>query len=185
MNYEVEQKFPVDDLGLIEEQLGELDAAIGEPRIEVDLYFNHPIRDFAQTDEAFRLRRIGPVNRITYKGPRLDTTTKTREELELALPEGEATFDGFSALLGALSFVPVGQVRKQRRKAHVDWQDRRIEVSLDEVEGLGTFVELELVVPPEEFEAAKACIGSLAERLGLAESERRSYLCLLLASREA
>jgi len=181
MNYEVEQKFPVDDLAPIEAQLAALGASIAPARVEVDLYFNHPARDFKKTDEALRLRRVGPVNRITYKGPKLDATTKSREELDLALPDGEAAFENFSALLGALGFTPVGEVRKERRKALVDWQDRRVEVSLDRVDRLGTFVELELVVPAEEFDAAKACIASLAERLGLVgRSERRSYLRLLL-----
>ena len=184
MNYEVEQKFPVGDLTLVENKLKALGATISEPRTEVDLYFNHPVHDYAQTDEALRLRRVGAINRITYKGPRIDATTKTREELDLSLPEGEAAFDGFSAMLGLLGFVPISEVRKQRRKAHVDWQNRRIEVSLDEVDRLGTFVELELVVSPDEYEAAKACIGSLAERLELFESERRSYLRLLLESTE-
>ena len=57
MDYEVEQKFPVDDLAPIEAKLSVLGAEISEPRTEVDLYFNHPARDFAQTDEALRLER--------------------------------------------------------------------------------------------------------------------------------
>lgn len=182
MNYEVEQKFPVDNLSAVEESLSKLGAAISDPRIEVDLYFNHPARDFTQTDEALRLRRVGPANRITYKGPKLDATTKSRKELELALPEGEAAFEGFSMLLGTLGFSPAGEVRKQRRKALVDWEGRRVEVLLDRVDRLGTFVELELVVPADEFDAAKACIGSLAARLSLGRGERRSYLQLVLES---
>ncbi|MBN1587937.1 MAG: class IV adenylate cyclase [Pirellulales bacterium] len=182
MNYEVEQKFPVEELAPIETKLAELGASISETRVEVDLYFNHPAREFAQTDEALRLRRVGSVNRITYKGPKLDATTKTREELDLSLVDGEAIFEGFSTLLRTLGFVPVGEVRKERRKAFVEWEGRRVEVSLDRVDRLGTFVELELVVPSEQFEAAKACIGSLADRLELTRSERRSYLRLLVES---
>ena len=52
MSYEVEQKFPVDDLARIEARLRSLGAAISEPRVEVDVYFNHPSRDFAETDAA-------------------------------------------------------------------------------------------------------------------------------------
>ena len=71
-------------------------------RIEVDRYFNHPARDFAETDEALRIRRIGPVNRITYKGPRVDTVTKTRQELELPLVEGEKSAADWITLLEKL-----------------------------------------------------------------------------------
>jgi adenylate cyclase class 2 len=182
MNYEVEQKYPVPTLAPIEAHLADLGVSISDVRVEVDSYYNHPARDFAQTDEALRLRRVGPVNKITYKGPKFDAATKTRKELDLPLPEGEATFENWTAMLDALGFVPVGEVRKQRRKAFVDWEGRRVEISLDSIDTLGTFVELELVVPPEEFEEAKACIASLAKRLELSETERRSYLCLLLAN---
>ena len=182
MDYEVEQKFPVDDLAAVEGRLAALGAEISGPRVETDLYFNHPARDFAQTDEALRLRRVGEQNRITYKGPKLDPTTKSRAELDLPLADGSAAFEGWRAMLAALGFVPVGEVRKERRKAFVAWQGRRVEVSLDRVDQLGTFVELELVVEPDEFEPAKACIASLARRLDLSVTERRSYLCLLLAT---
>ena len=44
-----------------------------------------PCRDFAQTDEALRIRTVGDTSFVTYKGPKLDATTKTRRELELPL----------------------------------------------------------------------------------------------------
>lgn len=180
MNYEVEIKFPVEDISTVEATLAALDASISETRVEVDLYFNHPARDFAQTDEALRLRRTGAVNRITYKGPKVDQLTKTRRELDLPLADGADVFDAWSTMLAALGFTPVGEVRKQRRKAFVPWQGRTVEVSLDRLDRLGTFVELELVVPPDEFDAARACLVALADHLGLVHSERRSYLNLLL-----
>ena len=180
MKYEVEQKFPVDDMRAVEERLGVLGAGIDDERGEVDCYYNHPARDFAETDEALRIRRVGSANRITYKGPRIDKTTKTRRELELPLGDGRAAATDWGTLLKALGFTPVGEVHKRRRKAHVSWQNRTVEVSLDEVMGLGTFVELELVVEEEELDAARRCIAALAVELGLGKSERRSYLRLLL-----
>ncbi len=180
MNYEVEQKFPVADMAALEAELASLGATVSEPRLEVDLYYAHPARDFAKTDEALRIRRRGRSNFITYKGPKLDKTTKTRREIELSLEPGEASAVAWSGLLEALGFTPVAEVRKSRRKAEILWEDRRVEASLDDVERLGTFAELELVVESQGVEAAKACIASLAEALGLAGSERRSYLELLL-----
>ena len=180
MNYEVEQKFPVSDMAALEAKLADLGAGVSEPQVEVDLYFAHPARDFARTDEALRIRRKGPSNFITYKGPKLDKITKTRREIDLSLPRGGESGDTWKELLEALGFTPVAEVRKSRRKAHVRWQGRRVEASLDEVEGVGTFAELELVVGADEMEAAKTVIASLAETLGLVASERRSYLELLL-----
>ena len=189
MTYEVEQKFPVSDMAAVEAALAGVGASISEPRSEVDLYFAHPARDFAQTDEALRIRRKGSAAYITYKGPKIDATTKTRQEIELPLAtddksagrSAEEAAGTWARLLEKLGFTPVAEVRKSRRKAVVPWQGRRIEASLDEVEQVGTFVELELVVDAEELERAKACIASLAARLGLIGSERRSYLELLLA----
>ena len=183
MPYEVEQKFPVADLAALEQRLRETGATISEPQTELDLYFAHPCRNFAETDEALRIRRRGQSSFVTYKGPKLDRTTKTRREIDLPLPQGEDTAEKWIGLLEALGFTPVGEVRKSRRKAHVAWQDRRVECSLDEVDEVGTFVELELVVEAEDIEPVKACIASLAAELGLAESERRSYLELLLGCR--
>jgi adenylate cyclase class 2 len=179
MKYEVEMKFSVADPGVLESRLARLGATISEARSEFDVYFAHPARDFAHTDEALRVRRRGETNFITYKGPKLDATTKTRHEIDLPLPPGEPTAQAWLGLLGALGFTAAGEVRKSRRKAHVDWQGRRVEVSLDEVEGLGTFAELELVVEPSDADAAKACIAALAEELGLRGSIRQSYLELL------
>jgi adenylate cyclase class 2 len=180
MSYEVEQKFPVADLRELETRLRELGATVSESQPEVDLYFAHPARDFAATDEALRIRRKGAASWITYKGAKIDQTTKTREELDLELPPGEAPAGAWRRLLEALGFRPVAEVRKSRRKAAIPWQGRQIEASLDRVEQLGTFAELELVTEAGDVEAAKACIASLAARLGLAQSERRSYLELLL-----
>ena len=182
MKFEVEQKFPVARMAEVEAKLSALGAEVSEPRLEVDLYYAHPARDFASTDEALRIRRVGGANWITYKGPKVDRTTKTRREIELELPPEEAGALAWAGLLEVLGFRPVAEVRKQRRKAFIPWEDRRVEASLDEVDRVGTFVELELVVEPEEVEPAKACIASLAGQLGLAGSERRSYLELLLES---
>jgi adenylate cyclase class 2 len=173
----------VADLGQIAARLTALGSPPGEPACEEDCYYRHPARDFARTDEALRIRRVGSARRITYKGPKLDATTKTRLEIELPLaqePEGAGTWEG---LLDALGFTPVAVVRKRRRKAHVPIGDVPIEVSLDEVEELGTFVELEVVAGAGRMESAKALLAELAVRLGLAGSERRSYLELLLERR--
>ncbi len=180
MNYEVEQKFPVEDLTVLAERMQALGATIGEPQVETDLYFAHPARDFAETDEALRIRHKGEKHFITYKGPKIDQTTKTRQEIDLPLPAEAGTFDAWRGILEALGFSPVAEVHKSRRKAHVAWQGREVECSLDEVDQVGTYVELELVVDAEQLDTARSCIGSLAQELGLSGSERRSYLELLL-----
>ena len=130
-------------------RLAALGAGVSAAEEEVDLYFAHPQRDFAATDEALRLRQKGVQGYITYKGPKIDATTKTRREIELPLGEAAGAVAAWRGLLEVLGFRGVAEVRKSRRKALVSWQDRQVEVSLDVVEGLGTFVELELMADSE------------------------------------
>ena len=42
MRFEVEQKFPVEDLPTLEMKLCRLGAELEEPREEVDRYYRHP-----------------------------------------------------------------------------------------------------------------------------------------------
>ena len=183
MHIEVEQKFAVDDLAGVEQRLRKLGGKDTGTVEQVDEYFNHPSRDFAQTDEALRVRRIGEANFVTYKGPKLDEATKTRRELELPLSPGSVAAADFGQLLVALGFRPVSEVHKKRRTQAVVWEGQDVEVALDEVAGLGTFIELEVSAEEEQVEAAKSSIVSLAAELGLNRNERRSYLELLLAKR--
>lgn len=180
MNFEVEQKFPVANLAAAQAQLQSLGAKFAAPLDQVDRYFAHPARDFATTDEALRIRRVGNENCVTYKGPKLDQTTKTRREIEIPLASGEENLARYSELLRALGFTIVAEVAKRRTPAELRWEGRSVEAALDQVAGVGTFVELEIIADQADLDAARAVIASLAAKLGLSSSERRSYLELLL-----
>ena len=202
--YEVEQKYPVADVKAIEDRLGRLGASWHGTAEQVDRYFNHPSRDFAVTDEALRLRSTAVGVAITWKGPRLDATAKTRREIELplalaavpaaaqavaAVPTAAetlaavpATLDCWTELLEALGFRRVREVAKRRRLATVAWEGAVIEVALDHVADLGDFVELELQADASGIAPAAARIESLARELGCSNAEPRSYLEMLLSN---
>jgi adenylate cyclase class 2 len=184
MRYEVEMKFPAADPVRIERRLRELGAAIGDGAAQSDAYFAHPVRDFSATDEALRLRSAGERNWITYKGPKVDATTKTRREIELPLGAGDATRSEWMTLLEILGFTKVADVRKKRRGFRLEWEGAPLEGSLDVVDGLGDFVELEIVAEAAGVDPARARLAGLARELALGASERRSYLELIL-EREA
>jgi adenylate cyclase class 2 len=186
--YEVELKFPLVDGAAVEATLGRL-AADFRPAIEqADVYFSHPSRDFAQTDEALRLRREGEAVAITWKGPRIGQGAKTRREIELPLAatpsaaSGPATLEAWSDLLTALGFRRVWEVVKRRRPARLLWEGRAVEVAIDRVAGLGDFLELEIVTNAAEIPQAHACLESLAAKIGCGQPERRSYLEMLLST---
>lgn len=179
-NLEVELKFPLlETAAAVVAALNRLGAVWRETITQVDSYFAHPSRDFVTTDEALRLRAIGKQNFITYKGPKLDSTTKTRREIEIEYAAGSTAHQQFTSLLEAVGFRLAGEVRKQRQCGQIPWQGREIELALDEVVELGSFLELELLVPAAELEEAKRALQSLAAELQLGASERRGYLDLL------
>ncbi|HET6404619.1 MAG TPA: class IV adenylate cyclase [Candidatus Thermoplasmatota archaeon] len=132
---EFEVKARVPDPAALLRELG------GPERVEehADLYLAHPARDFAATDEALRLSSRGGRSDITYKGPKLDAGSKARREIVVPVPDAAAA----RAMLEALGFRAVREVRKTRRLFRAEG----FEVALDEVPGLGTYVELERVLP--------------------------------------
>src|SRR3954464_1627785 len=102
MQFEVEQKHRVDDERSLLERLAERGVEIGPPVEQSDKYFAHPCRDFSQTDEALRIRTVGEQSFVTFKGPKIDTTTKTRREIELPLDAGDPRGEKFGELLESL-----------------------------------------------------------------------------------
>ena len=141
-------------------------------------------RDFARTDEALRLRHVGEFNYITYKGPKLDATTKTRREIEIGLADGhQAATDAGRAARGpglhaggrspqaTRSFY--GALARSR-----DWRIAGRRRGLGQFRGTGNHGERARCGS-----GPRACSRLLAGQLGLSNSERRSYLELLLAKR--
>jgi len=185
MTLEVELKFHLPDEVSLRQQLTSLNVTWHDPQVQVDCYFNHPARDFAQTDEALRLRKSGDHNVITYKGPKLDVLTKTRREIELAIAAGDAGLAQFGELLEALGFRRVAEVKKLRTAASCTWQGWPVEIAIDRVDRVGQFVELEIQAEESNLSAARQAILDLATQLQLTESERRSYLHLLLSKSPA
>ncbi len=180
MTYEVELKFPLADKQKLLADLAELNA---RPEVELsqcDRYFAHPCRDFVQTNEAFRIRQSGDKTRLTYKGPLLDEATKTRRELELSLANGQKTAEDMAEMLTLLGFSEVRAVQKTRTPYRLSWQDREMEVTLDHVEELGWFLEIETLAEESDRKQAQAAILSLAKHWNLKTPERRSYLTMLL-----
>ena len=181
--YEVEMKLPAKH-DRVREQLAAMDANhIGEVR-QVDTYYDAPDRDFAETDEAFRVRREtdhagADTERVllTYKGPLVDGSSKTRQEAETRVVDSEA----LEAILAGLGYDPAATVKKERDRYEV--ADCR--VTLDQVTDLGEFVEVEHHDPvtEEDIDGAREVVTDLLASLGLDPdgSIQTSYLGLLLA----
>jgi adenylate cyclase class 2 len=176
---EVEAKIVLEDCNRLDEvkrRLEELGARFDGEVYEEDTYYQHPCRNFAETDEALRLRIADGKVEITYKGPkRVHGGVKEREELTARVVDGAF----MARILERLGFKPVATVRKRRLYYTIEGL---AEISLDTVEGLGCFVEIEYRGRARSAEEAAEAVERLAARLGLDKFPRtvKSYLELLL-----
>ncbi|OYP28856.1 class IV adenylate cyclase [Rhodopirellula sp. MGV] len=191
---EVETKYKIDQPSVVIEKLEQLGAVNEVVESHADTYLRHPCRDFVQTKEALRIRRIDGVASVTYKGPKLaikstghdQSALKARKEIEWCLAPADSDGNQMTELFLSLGFETVATVCKQRRT--FQWpagsDHDGFSVTVDEVEKVGTYAEIELLVDDEKGESVEAAgerIHRLAETLGLDESEKRSYLSLLLS----
>lgn len=163
---EIEIKCYVDSPAEVESLLKTIGAEFVESRSESDIYFNHPSRDFAETDEAFRIRRVNNDCKITYKGPKVSRNTKARIEHETTVGD----FESIRSIISSLGFIESGVIEKERKIFVLG----EAEISIDDVKGLGVFVEIERI--GELKEEIEKELFEIASKLGLVRFERRSYL---------
>lgn len=185
MSLEVEVKVYASDLKGVERKLQTKGAVHLDEIEQSDIYFSSPHHDFERTDEALRLRVEREQNKekryfLTYKGPKIDEKSKTRVEVKVridSIPNAEK-------LLSSLGFEEFGRVNKQRKRYELD----DLEVCLDDVEGLGCFIEVESMrkIPLNTHELAteRDRIIELLNDLSLERFERASYLELLYLSKK-
>jgi adenylate cyclase class 2 len=168
---EVEVKAAIKDIKSIKKSLKELGASFIESREEKDDYYQHPSRDFSKTDEALRMRRVGKQVLLTYKGPKLDKKSKTREEITLDITK-QAKPTEF--LMQRLGFNKAIEVFKQRELYRLEG----FEICLDRVKGLGTYLEIE-GKETKDFKRTRNKALSLLNKLGIKDTTRKSYVELL------
>ncbi|MGC8663431.1 MAG: class IV adenylate cyclase [Thermoplasmata archaeon] len=164
--YEIEIKSKIKSINEFEEKIKKLGAEFVNEVSQLDYYYQHPCKDFKKTDEALRIRIMNDECYITYKGPKIDSETKTREEIEVKVERN------ISDVLESLGFKLAGEVKKIRKV----YRMKDIEISLDDVHNIGYFVELETF---GDYSAGKEKILNIARELGLKDLERKSYFELL------
>jgi adenylate cyclase class 2 len=190
---EVEIKVKISDPNLMRKKFEENNGIYKLSLNHEDTYFNMPkgLRDFRQTDEALRLRKSIEFNRdnkaktqkinnyITYKGKKIDKTTKTREEIEVKITE----IEDMKNILKFLGFREVFTVVKKRELYDFIFNDTRIEALIDYIPVLEQhFVEVELITESyETVDENKEILFKFLSIFGIKKQEsiRKSYLELI------
>ena len=190
---EVEIKVKISDPNQVKKRFEENKGVYKISLNHEDIYFNMPkgLRDFKQTDEALRLRKSIEFNRddkamaqkinyfITYKGKKIDKTTKTREEIEVKINK----IEDMKNLLKLLGFREVFTVTKERELYEFLFKGVKIEALIDYLPILKQyFVEVELMTESyEEIKKSKEILFQFLEKFGITKEEsiRTSYLELI------
>ena len=137
---EVEVKAKIESFDIMRERLENLNAKKVKTEYQEDRYFNSPVKDFAKTDEALRIRKTKTETYerlfITYKGPKIDSESKTREEVEMEIEDENKC----SKIFENLGFNEVRTVIKNREYYKID----NFEISPDDIKGLDPYMEIEI-----------------------------------------
>lgn len=174
MAVEIETKLKVESLAPVEERLRVLGARLMANKAQEDLYFDNAQAQMLTADKCLRVRteitEKTTKTSITYKGPKQASDLKCREEIVLPVSDhGQAT-----ALLLGLDYEQILTVLKHRSL----WFHKKCQICLDQVTGLGSFVEIE--------GPSSDVIHEVQKDLELAHLPhcQESYACLLAESRK-
>ncbi|MHA1860526.1 MAG: class IV adenylate cyclase [Candidatus Asgardarchaeia archaeon] len=174
--YEVEVKIKVNEgeITRIKESIEKLGFKKIYEEFHHDFYFKHPCRDFKERDEALRVRILND-NRciVSYKGPRVKTGDfKVREEIN--------TYADVNVkdLLIKLGFTQIAELKKFREV----YRKEDVSLSIDDVEELGHYIEIETLSKDSDFHDPREKINDLIEKLGLKRENitRETYLEMVL-----
>lgn len=161
-----------------------------------DTYYNMPngLRNFAKTDEAFRIRNSIEFNRnnrknseisrcyLTYKGKKIDKISKSRQEIEVKFDQA----DKLSEILTILGFRKIFTVTKERELYEFEYKENLIEALIDYLPILDThFLEVELIAESiQQLSFKRNLLFEFLSKFGYREEDsiRESYLELIIKS---
>jgi adenylate cyclase class 2 len=184
---EIEIKAKITSVEAMDARITAAGAKFDCDLVHEDYYYDKPAKlvSFARTDEALRLRvsRNETAGKeevfLTYKGPKVDATTKTREEIDVAVADAGKV----RRILVAVGFKEIIAIKKVRKHYH----HGDVSIMIDRVEGLpDPYMEVEiLAADAAELDARREQLFRYLDGMGIPRgaSERKSYLELVLLAR--
>ena len=153
---EVEVKFRV-DFNSARRAIESLGATFIREEIQEDVYLSVPL------PELLRVRRISNLNRsfLTYKRIADPGRNEEFDEVEVEVGDFETTLE----ILRRLGFKEDVWVKKRR----LVYRLGDVTFELSEVEGLGGFLDIEVI--SDDIDEAKRKIWDTARKLGLSEKD--------------
>lgn len=162
MKKEIEVKVSIENTDEVINKLEELGCVFSEPVVQEDTIFinyDRPFIEFTPEDHFLRIRKTKGKAIFTYKQGEEMNSIERETEIEDA--------DQLEDILKFLGFRPEVRVKKVRRKANF----KDYEICLDEVEGLGGFIELEKITD-EDAGMVQSEMMEFLKEIGVNETER-------------
>lgn len=168
-NFEIECKYRISNPAAARKQIAKLKARLIHSGFEQNEFYDQK-KSLLKRCYSLRLR-LHPdgTGKLTLKGPRQKAAAAISKRIEIETP---VHFRDTRKLLLGLGYAKVFAYRKKRATYRLG----NCEITLDQVPGLGHFMEIE---------ASSRQIKMLEKKLGLKpeQAEERSYLQMLLGNR--
>ncbi len=177
---EIEVKAQIEDAEAFMQRLIDLGCSFSEPKTQDDMVWveNTGSLDIFLSNKVFLRIRVQNDAKIILTAKKSKSASgdgsliKREHEVEVN------SIDEARGILDMLGLKEAVRVKKVRRTAHFN----DIEICIDEVEHLGTFVELERIGEANDAERIQKEITAFLETLGVAGSSRvtKGYDILML-----
>ncbi len=165
MRKEIEVKAKVENLDELAHKLEALGCVISEPKRQDDIIFvnySEPYDQAMPGANFLRIRKSGGKILFTVKQPQTNELDCYEREVEISDAD-----EMYQAIL-LLGYHEACRVGKTRRTA----KHGEYEICLDEIDGLGAFVEVEKIAEDVEAEKVQNELFAFLETLGIDENDR-------------
>jgi adenylate cyclase class 2 len=179
---EIEVKAKVADLSAIRARIVALGCTFTDPVVQDDTGYvrNVGSMDAFLGNDVFLRIRVQSDGRVMYTAKKPsrfagDGLAKTEHEVTVSSAEE------LTRILELSGFVRAVHVRKSRQTAHYN----QYEICLDEIEGLGSFIEVEVIGEEVDADSVQQDMRAFLQTLGIrAEDQVRKGYDILILERE-
>jgi len=155
---EIEIKSTFDNKAKLIKALKSIGAQQEKAKHQIDEYYNHPSRDTRKTNEYIRLRyKFGEDKGIFAH--HINISDGVNKEFEVPVENIKI----FKEILKNLNFPLLGTIDKKRDT----FKFKDFIITIDEVKGIGNFLEVELDGEESEINSKKARCVELLEKLNI------------------
>lgn len=162
--HEIELKFKVDNLDKIVNYLESIDCRISNPITQSDSIFVENLENVDSVEGSVWLRIRKTDNTIELNYKKQSAKKMESEEIEFEVSDHDKAND----FLSALGFKKWVEVNKRRR--YTKYKDCNI--CIDQVERLGDFIELELLVDEKNDVNYEEALLNIAKELNIDTNSR-------------